>query len=57
MSKFKTYKEHYQYLKNKGICTCCKVRKAEKAYVRCRICLYNDKAYKQAKYEIKKGEL
>jgi hypothetical protein len=47
-----TVKQYYYYLKSQGICTGCKTRKAEKNRVKCKICLYNDRAYKKAKREI-----
>ena len=53
-SKMST-KEYYKYLKTQGICTGCKHRKAEKDKVRCKICLYNDHAYKKAKREISRN--
>jgi hypothetical protein len=47
-----TVKQYYYYLKDKGICTGCKTRFAEKNRVKCKICLYNDRVYKKAKREI-----
>jgi hypothetical protein len=51
-----TGKERYQQYKKNGICPQCKKRKAEKGKIKCGICMYDDKVYKQAKREIKKLE-
>lgn len=50
-----TTKERYQQYKKDGICPQCKKRKAEKGKVKCGICMYDDKVYKQAKREEKKN--
>ena len=44
-----TDKERYFYLKDKGICIQCKNEKALKNRVRCGLCLYLDKIYRQSK--------
>ncbi|MEN8907935.1 MAG: hypothetical protein ABF289_18440 [Clostridiales bacterium] len=48
-------KIRYLYLKEKNICTGCKVRKSIKNRVRCNFCLEDDRRYRAAKREIKKG--
>jgi len=42
-------KKDYQYYKNKKICIQCKKEKALKNRVRCGLCLYLDKIYRQNK--------
>jgi hypothetical protein len=48
-------KDRYYKLKENGICTQCKRNKAIKGRVKCGACLYDDREYKRAKREIKKG--
>jgi hypothetical protein len=46
----------YKILKNLGICTQCKKRKAVKNRIRCGKCLYDDRTYRRAKREIGSGK-